>query len=134
MSDSRIASDNEYLGELLRAEGYSSFHATDEARFSIIRPQFGFDDLLHPRLGLVDWTLGSLFDFSALNLARQSHLGHDIVPAIANNRASVAYNPRIWTRNLLKRINRLPADQPVFLAIHLCGNHWPFTSVAPYSW
>ena len=133
MPDSALDPDNSYLPEVLREAGYVTFHATDETRFSNVRARFGFDHLVHPRMGLDDWILGTLFDFSAGNLLRQTALGHDLFPAIANNRASPSYSPRLWVRTVLKRINRLPTDAPLFLALHLCGNHWPHSTPAPYS-
>ncbi len=134
MADENLATDNEYLPELLQKRGYTTFHGTDESRFSVIRSRFGFDEVLHPRMGLSDFVTTSFFDFSAVNLFRETHLGHDLFPAVANNRASPAYKPRLFVQNLLKRINRLPADEPLFVAVHLVGNHFPFSTTAPYSW
>ncbi len=131
--DQRLAPDNDYLAGVLARAGYSTFHGTDETRFSIIRPQFGYEQLFHPRMGVDDFFLGSFFDFSAANLARQFHLGHDLFPAIKDNRASVAYAPDLWTDNLLARLDALPRDEPALINLHLCGNHWPFSTPAPYA-
>lgn len=130
--ESHLASDNRYLADALTEQGYSTLHATDETRFSTIRPRFGFEEQLHPVMGLPDFLVGSFFDFSAVNIVRQTVLGHDLFPLIANNRAVVGYNPQLWVRNFIQRVNRLPADQPLFVAAHLCGNHWPFSVPFPY--
>lgn len=133
MPDDRLAPDNPYLPQQLAAQGYSTFHATDETRFCILRERFGYERLLHPRMGVQDFVLASVFDFSAAGLARQFQLGHDLFPAIANNRASCSYNPAIWTRNLLCALDEVPRDQPAFISMHLCGNHYPFSAPAPWA-
>ena len=133
MPDEALADDNRWLADELRDAGYATFHASDEVRFSIIRPRHGFDEQFHPRMGIEDFVIGSFFDFSTANLARQSALGHDLFPAIADNRASVSYNGRLWVRNLIRRLDALPTDRPLFLAIHLCGDHWPFSTPFPWS-
>jgi hypothetical protein len=133
MPDDRLAPDNPYLPAHLAAQGWSTFHATDETRFCILRERFGYQRLLHPRMGVQDFVLASTFDFSAAGLARQFHLGHDLLPAIANNRASSSYNPEIWTRNLIAALDEVPRDRPAFLSMHLCGNHYPFSAPAPWA-
>ena len=133
MPDERLAPDNPYLPAHLAGLGWSTFHATDETRFCILRERFGYQRLLHPRMGVQDFVLASTFDFSAAGLARQFQLGHDLLPAIANNRASSSYNPTIWTRNLIAALDEVPRDRPAFLSMHLCGNHYPFSAPAPWA-
>jgi len=132
-ADEHLDAGNVFLPQLLQEQGYATLHATDETRFSIIRPQFGFDTLVHPVMGAQDFLLSNFFDFSAPNLLRQTRLGHDLFPAVRGNRASVAYSPGLWTEDVLAAIDALPRDRPVFLALHLCGNHWPFSTPAPYA-
>lgn len=134
LPDSYLADDNQFLPEVLSDAGYTTLHATDEVRFCILRERFGYDNLMHPPMGVRDFIIGGFFDFSAANLARQTHLGHDLFPGIAHNRAAVGYNPDIWVREFIGKLNQLPADEPVFVSSHLCGNHWPFHSPAEYYW
>jgi len=131
--DTQAAPDNRYLGDELAAAGYSTFHATDETRFSIIRPRHGLQSLVHPPMGVSDFVLANLFDCSLLNLARRCAAGEALFPALRDNRASPSYDPELWTRHVLSAIDELPRDRPVFLAVHLCGDHWPFTTSAPWS-
>ena len=131
--DSQLAPDNDYLPQQLAAAGYNTLHATDECRFSVIRPRFGFQRLLHPTMGAIDFMLGSMFDFSAANLARQTRLGHDLFPAIADNRASLSYNGDLFADDVIAALDELPRDEPAFVVVHLCGNHYPFTTPLPYS-
>ncbi|MFT7461875.1 MAG: hypothetical protein ACI9EF_000209, partial [Pseudohongiellaceae bacterium] len=134
LPDSYLADDSQFLPELLSDAGYSTIHGTDEVRFCILRERFGYQNLMHPPMGIRDFIIGGFFDFSAANLARQTHLGHDLFPAVAHNRAAVGYNSDIWVRDFLSQLNELPADKPVFISSHLCGNHWPFDTPAKYYW
>jgi Sulfatase len=131
--DAHAAADNRYLGDELAAAGYATLHATDETRFSIIRERHGFQSLLHPQMGAADFVLASLFDFSLLNLARRTAAGEALFPALRDNRASPSYDPLLWTRHALAAVDELPRDRPALIAVHLCGNHWPFTLGAPWS-
>ncbi|GJM22073.1 MAG: sulfatase [Planctomycetota bacterium] len=133
LPDSFLDPDNSYLPQHYAAAGYNTLHATDEVRFSILRPEFGFDELLHPHMGAEDFLIGSFFDFSLANLVRQTHTGNDLYPALANNRAAVAYNPKLFVHELIERLDALPRDEPAFVNVHLCGNHWPFRTSAPWA-
>ena len=132
--ESAPAPDNVYLGQRLAAAGYTTLHATDETRFSNVREQHGFEQTLHPQMGAADFLLASAFDLSALNLARQTALGHDLAAPLRWNRASPAYSPRLFVRGVLAQLDEAPRDRPLFLTVHLCGNHWPFSAPAPYAW
>ncbi len=133
IGDDHLDAANVFLPQRLQERGYATLHATDETRFSIIRPQFGFDALVHPAMGAQDFLLSSFFDFSTANLLRRTRLGHDLFPAVRGNRASAAYAPELWTQDVIAAIDELPRDRPVFIALHLCGNHWPFSTPAPYA-
>lgn len=131
--DSFLDPDNRYLAQHYAAAGRATLHATDEVRFANLRPEFGYERMLHPRMGVEDFVLGSFFDFSAATLARQSHVGSDLYPALANNRAAVGYNPRLFVDDLIARLDELPRDRPAFVHVHLCANHWPFETPAPWA-
>ncbi len=132
LPDSFLNPTNRYLPRLMHEAGYFTFHAMDETRFCNLRPKFGYDRLFHPQMGAEDFVFGSYFDFSTAHFFRQCHLGHDLFSPIKNNRSAIGYSPRLWTDNLLRTINRLPADKPLFISMHLCMNHWPFSSPAPF--
>ncbi|RKY22138.1 MAG: hypothetical protein DRQ55_02005 [Planctomycetota bacterium] len=131
--DQDLAPDNSWLPQLLGDNGYTTLHATDECRFSLIRPEHGFQRMLHPPMGTVDFMLGSMFDFSAANLARLTRLGHELFPAVAHNRASRSYSGDLFAEDVIAVLDALPRDEPVFAVLHLCGNHYPFTTPWPYA-
>lgn len=129
-----LAPDVRWLGDALREAGYATLHATDEVRFSVIQEGHGFDGLLRPRPGAADFVLASLLDLSPANLLRQTALGHAAFAPLRDNRASPAYSPRLFVRDVLDAVDAAPRDRPLFLALHLCGDHWPFSAPAPWAW
>ncbi|MDP8211843.1 MAG: sulfatase-like hydrolase/transferase [Candidatus Zapsychrus exili] len=120
--------DNIYLGKTLQEHGYYTFHATDDTRFSNIRKFHGFDELFHPRKDVAGVLIASFYDYAFSNIL----LYHDIFKwafkDVVNNRAHPLYNPKTFVKNVISRLNKLPADKPKFMVFHFCATHHPYTS------
>lgn len=118
---------NETLPRRLRRAGYETVYATDEKRFSNITEAYGFDRVLGPRMGVNDFLLGSLTDFPLGNLLVNLPGANWLLPYNYGNRAAaVTYNPESFLRLVrLGLVSR--TDKPLFLSIHFCLSHWPFT-------
>jgi len=115
------------LASRLQAAGYETIYATDEKRFSNITEKYGFDSLIGPSMGLDDFLLGGLSDFPLTNLLVNLPIGRHLFPFNYGNRAAaVTYEPNTFLHlaqlGLLQRQNK-----PLFLAIHFCISHWPYT-------
>lgn len=127
LQDQRALSMKESLENLLKAKGYTTYYATDERRFSNISPRFGFDHIIGPDMGVNDFILGTINDLPLSNLIVNTPLGPWLFPYNAGNRAAY-HNYRPQTFNdmveaaLLKEQHR-----PLFLAIHFCLPHWPYS-------
>ncbi len=118
---------NVTLAEKLRAAGYQTIYATDEKRFSNVTEQFGFDQVLGPNMGVNDFVLGGLSDFPLTNLLVNTSLGHVLFPFnFANRAAAITYEPQAFLQLIQQGLARR-TNQPLFLAIHLCLSHWPYT-------
>lgn len=125
--DARVVMGNDTLAKFLQQKGYETIYATDEKRFSNITGEYGFDRVLGPRMGVNDFLLGGLSDFPLSNLLVNLPMGRFLFPYNYGNRAaSITYQPdsflQLVESGLAKR-----SGKPVFLAIHLCLAHWPFT-------
>lgn len=115
------------LAKYLKRQGYETIYATDEKRFSNITKDYGFDRILGPNMGIDDFIIGSLSDFPLTNLLVNLPFGHFLFRYhYANRAASVTYQPEHFL-HLLKRDLRARSDKPLFLAVHFCLTHWPFT-------
>ena len=115
------------LPRLLKQNGYQTFFATDERRFSNISHHFGIQHPLGPKTGLYDFLLGSLNDWPLANLILHTSLGEWLFPYIANNRSAyVTYKPGQFNTYIEKRLKNEATSQPMFLAIHFCLPHWPY--------
>ncbi len=118
---------NDNLAKKLQAAGYETIYGTDEKRFSNIIPPYGFDHIIGPEIGINDFILGGLADFPLSNLLINTPLGEFLFPFnYANRAAAITYTPNTFL-NLVQQALAKKMDKPVFLAIHLCLSHWPYT-------
>ncbi len=120
-----LVHEGETLARSLHDHGYRAIYATDEVRFANIDRSFGFDDLITPPVGAVDFLLGYAGDLPLVNLAVGTDAGHVLFPSnYANRAAAVTYRPRQFVGRLERE---LVITGPTFLAIHLTLAHWPYS-------
>ncbi len=118
---------NETLAKRLQQAGYHTIYASDEKRFSNITKDYGFDQLIGPSMGVNDFILGSLSDFPLTNLLTKLPFAATLFPYNYSNRAAaVTYDPEHFIPLLKNALANRP-NKPLFLAVHLCLSHWPFT-------
>lgn len=115
------------LAKRLQHAGYTTLYATDEKRFSNITQDYGFNQILGPKMGVNDFLLGSLSDLPLTNLLVNTRIGQLLLPYnYANRAAAITYSPKQFLHliqfGLAQRDNK-----PVLLAIHFCVSHWPHT-------
>ncbi len=121
----RLVHEGETLASVLRARGYRAIYATDEVRFANFDESFGFDELITPPVGAVDFLLGYAGDLPLVNLAVATRAGGTLFPSNhANRAASVTYRPRQFVGRLERDLD---VTGPTFLAIHLTLAHWPYS-------
>lgn len=120
-----LVHEGDTLADALRARGYRSVYATDEVRFANFDESFGFDQLISPPVGAVDFLLGEFGDLPLVNLVAVTRLGAWLFPSNhANRAAAVTYRPD----DFVSRLDReLSIAGPSFLAIHLTLSHWPYS-------
>jgi arylsulfatase A-like enzyme len=115
---------NPTLADVLRANGYRTYYATDEVRFAPIDASYGFDEVITPPIGAADFLLGNFNDLPLPTVVANSRLGRLLFPYSYGNRgAAVVFQPETY----LSRIDReLEFDGPTLLALHLTAAHWPY--------
>lgn len=112
----------------LRESGYYTGYGSDEKRFSAIDETFGFDDTFGPPVGAAEWILSLLEDTPVHNIARGLFIARYLFPHTYGNRASLGvYKPGQFVSIVESRIEGYNDRQPLFLSIHLCLSHWPYT-------
>ena len=120
----RLVHEGDTLGKALRAHGYRATYATDETRFANFDASFGFDQLLKPPTGAIDFLASYAGDMPLVNLVAATPAGGLLFPANrANRAANVTYRPRDFVRRLERELR---VDGPSFFAIHLTLAHWPY--------
>lgn len=116
------------LPAILKRNGYQTFYATDETRFSNMQKKEGFDQIITPPMGLNDFLIGTFNDFPLSNLILNTVVGKYLFPYnYANRPAFLTYDPNSFLKLLQPLLTHAYA-KPVFLAVHFCLTH------APYSW
>lgn len=118
---------NNMLSKVLQSQGYFTIYGTDETRFTDINEDYGFDRSIGPKGGAVEFLLGGLSDFPLSNLLVNLPISRYIFPYnYANRAADITYQPHTFL-DLVKSGLRDRPNKPIFLALHLCLSHWPFT-------
>ena len=113
--------------DILKANGYTTLYGADETRFCVIDQRFGFNNIIHPKIGLSNFLLGDVNDFIHSNYIVNSFIGRWLFPYSHLNRAAVVtYYPTAYTRTLSERLKKIK-QRPLFLAMHLELTHWPYT-------
>lgn len=119
-----LVREGDTLADALRADGYRTIYATDEVRFANFDETFGWDEMIMPPVGAIDFVLGFGGDMPLVNLVARTPVGAWLFPSNHANRAAfVTYEPR----QFLDRLEReLEIEGPSLLAIHLTLAHWPY--------
>ncbi|MFC1695407.1 sulfatase-like hydrolase/transferase [Pseudomonadota bacterium] len=112
----------------LKKNGYYAIYGSDEKRFSVIDESFGFDETLGPPPGAAEWLLSFLEDTPIHNILRDTRLGRYLFPHTYGNRASfTTHKPEHFVELVRHRLETWDHARPLFLSIHLCLSHWPYT-------
>lgn len=126
MPSKHVKSQNS-LAWALQKKGYQTVFATDDRRFNSISNDFGFEEILGPKLGVNDFLLGTFNDFPLSNLLINSAAGRWLFPYNYANRASFfSYYPRTFDKLLQTFITTRAPQRPLFLAVHFALPHWPY--------
>lgn len=111
----------------LKNEGYQTIYATDDRRFNSIDNEFGFEQIIGPKLGVNDAILGSYNDFPLGNLLINARASSWFFPYNYSNRASFfSYYPATFNKTLETTLNGAANNKPIFLAVHFTLAHWPY--------
>ena len=121
----RLVHEGETLATTLRSHGYRAIYATDEVRYANFDESFGFDQVITPPVGAIDFLLGYCADMPLVNLVASTTWGGLLFPSNhANRAASVTYQPRDFVERLERGIK---VNGPALIAIHLTLTHWPYS-------
>lgn len=108
----------------MRDKGYRSIFAIDERRFAHINKGFGFDSVVGPRVGVLDFVLQPLNDNPLANAILQTSLGKYLFPfSYINVAASSSYSAQRFVEDVLSASE---GAESLFLAVHFESAHFPF--------
>lgn len=110
----------------LKQQGYMTTYAMDERRFNQIDEEYGFAQIIGPKIGAADAIIANIADIPLINLFIKLPLSEILFPYLYMNRAyGKAYDPILFNQAVS---DSLSTNQPNFLAVHFCQLHWPYTS------
>jgi hypothetical protein len=114
------------ISSQLLAQGYRTVYAIDERRFNNIDQTFGFEHVVGPNAGGLDFILQRLNDTPLSNLLVQTRLGKMLMPFTYSNVASHSnYDADGFVSSVLGAI---AGGGPLFLAVHFESAHFPYTT------
>lgn len=114
------------LPQTLRAAGYRTVFALDERRFANIDETFGFDRVVGPKAGVLDFVIQRFNEAPLSNLLLQTSFGSWLMPYSHHNVAShVNYDARGFVDGVVAASD---GGEPVFAAVHFESGHFPFRS------
>ena len=114
------------IAHAFRDAGYQTLIAMDETRFANIDGSFGFDRLVGPPMGVVDFLMSAFGDNVLSNLSLRTPAGAWLFPHLQGNRgAHRTYLPSAFDARLAAEIADLPPE-PAFIYVHLCAAHYPY--------
>jgi hypothetical protein len=123
----RLQERTPFLGTALQGLGYKTLFAIDETRFCNMMTDDGFDAIISPPPGMVDFVLGNFHDFTLANLFFNNRFGHLFFPFAENNRAIPhLYTGTHFVDDVLLNLDNTHDENSIFLAMHLCAAHWPY--------
>lgn len=123
----QLFDSSKLLPRRLQRAGYQTFYTTDESRFANIDESFGFDKVMTPPTGALDFLLGTTFDTVATNILSLTGIFRWAAPHVHGNRAAHrTYRPADHTFRHRKLISQFAPDKPVLFLTHLCLPHWPY--------
>ncbi|MBY5992053.1 sulfatase-like hydrolase/transferase [Ferrimonas balearica] len=114
------------LLERFNQRGYHSVYAMDERRFNNIDTDYGFAQVVGPKVGAADALITGFADLPIINVMLNFAWARHWWPYLYNNRAyGKAYSATTFNHSTLKALS---PTQPNLLSVHYCLLHWPFTS------
>ena len=115
----------------LRKSGYYTVFATDDRRFNNLDKDFGFEEILGPKIGINEVLLGTFNDFPLSNLLVNFRISHWLFPYNFMNRAAHhTYYPATFDKALERMLAKNRDKQPLLLAVHFTLPHWPYAWAA----
>ena len=121
-----VKADKSIAWDLKRA-GWDTIYGTDDRRFNSIGKEFGFQQIIGPKLGVNDMLIGTFNDFPISNLLVNFPFTRWIFPYNYINRAShYVYYPQTFDNALEKTLRLRKQTKPLLLAVHFTLPHWPY--------
>lgn len=115
------------LPNRLQQQGYGTVFALDERRFCSIDESFGFDAVVGPDHGALDFLIQKFNDSPLVNAFLQTRLSAFVLP---HSRLNVAAQATYPAADFVEAVSQAAASQHkrLFMAVHLESAHYPYVA------
>jgi len=119
-----LVKGQDLLSHDMKGAGYQTIFAIDERRFCNIDEEFGFNHVIGPKAGLLDFLVQRYNDTPLSNMLLQFEVSriffsHSYMNVASHNN----YNPAAIVKGIS---THLGGEQPLFLATHFLAAHYPY--------
>jgi arylsulfatase A-like enzyme len=123
------------LTQGLQEKGWFTSFATDDSRFSFMQPDLGFDSILQPEVGAMNFALSATEPrFRMFHMFMHNPIGYKLAPVIRHNQAlGKSYRPELYFEANIERLYEASQHDNFFFATHACFLHSPGDRNYPWS-
>ena len=115
------------LSRTLQQAGYETVYAIDERLYSNLGEEDGFDRVIGPPTGAIDFMMVHYGDFPLTNLLSSTSFAKWVLPSLYGNRGAYnIYKPQVHSARIRNFLESRRSQQPLFLVAHFCLPHWPY--------
>lgn len=115
------------LPQYFKKQGYQTAWGIDDVGFANIGLRQGYDTVLSPTPGAVDFIIPEIFsDLAIVNIFSNWWPGRYLLPVVySNRRRGFAYYPATFSHWLSDYIHSSNRNKPLFMAVHFELAHYP---------
>ena len=132
---SNLIPNSQTLPQGFQENGWFTSFATDDSRFSFMQSEMGFDSILQPQVGAMNFALSATEPrFRMFHLFMHNRLGYKLAPVIEHNQAlGKSYRPELYFEANIERLHEASQHERFFFATHACFLHSPGDRNYPWS-
>ena len=123
------------LTKKMQEAGYHTTFLTDDSRFSYMVPEMGFDEIVQPKVGIINFAISVTEPrFRVYHGLLHNPIGFSISPTLRHNQAfGRSYRPELFSDEVINSLAASAQNDKFMLALHSCVLHAPGDRNYPYS-
>jgi len=126
---------NKTVTQAFQEAGWHTSFITDDSRFSFMQEELGFDYILQPEVGAMNFALSASEPrFRAFHGLMHNKIGYWLAPVVRHNQAlGKSYRPELFFEATIEALHEASQNERFFLTSHSCFLHAPGDRNYPWS-